>query len=91
MTSTEQTRVPNNRTGTNVTPYELWYGCKPDVSFMRVFGSPAFVHVPDERRNKFDPKCRKTVLVGYDSLTDKVYRVYDREGRFVDRVSNQIN
>jgi hypothetical protein len=81
-------RIPNNRTGSTKTPYELWYGCEPDVSFMRVFGCPAFVHVPDEKRNKFDPKSRKTVLVGYDGLTDKVYRVYDRERRVVERASN---
>lgn len=81
-------RLPNNRTGKSVTPYELWYGHKPDVSFMRVFGATAFVHVPDEKRNKFDAKSRKTVFVGYDHLTDKVYRVFDREKRVIDRVSN---
>ena len=35
-------RVPNNRTGNRITPFEMWYGYKPDLSFMRVFGCPAF-------------------------------------------------
>lgn len=30
-----------------VTPFELWYGREPDVSHLRIFGSPVFAHVPD--------------------------------------------
>ncbi len=34
-------------TATGVTPYERWYGKKPDVSNFRVFGCIAYAHVPD--------------------------------------------
>ena len=29
------------------TPYEFWFGKRPDVSNLRVFGSICFVHIPD--------------------------------------------
>lgn len=44
---------------------ELWKGCKPDVSYFRMFGSPAFTHVKDELRRKLDPKAVECVFVGY--------------------------
>ena len=81
-------RIPNYRTGTNVTPYEHWHGSKPDISHLRVFGSAAYVHIPDCKRKKFDAKSRKAVLVGYDWMTTKVFRVYDREKRIVEAASN---
>lgn len=34
----------------NETPYERWYGRKPDVSHLRVFGCMAYAHVPDSER-----------------------------------------
>ena len=30
-----------------VTPYETFYGKKPDPSHVRIFGSIAYVHIPD--------------------------------------------
>ena len=81
-------RIPNNRTGKDVTPFELWHGSKPDISHLRVFGSAAYVHIPDCKRKKFDAKSRKAVLVGYDWMTTKIVRVYDREKRMIETVSN---
>lgn len=82
-------RVPN-RGKSDVTPFELWYGKKPTVSHFRIFGSPAFVKVPEGQRKKMDPKSRRCIFVGYDRLTDKVVRVYDMERRIVERVSDVI-
>ena len=56
------------------TPWELFNGTKPNVSGLRVFGSPAYVHVPKELRRKLDPVSRKGKLVGYESHS-KAYRV----------------
>ena len=80
-------RVPNKRTG-NKTPHELWFGKKPDVQHLRVFGSPAFVKVPESQRSKFDSKSCKLMFVGYDENTDKIVSVYDKESRSIDRVSD---
>jgi hypothetical protein len=41
-----------NRLGTvalETTPYELWTNQKPSISHLRIFGCPAYVHVPDEK------------------------------------------
>ena len=67
-------------TATGVTPYERWYGKKPDISNFRVFGCTAYAHVPDSSRQKFDQKAVKMRFVGY-SLTQKGYRLYDESKR----------
>ena len=67
-------------TATGVTPYERWYGKKPDVSNLRVFGCTAYGHVPDSLRQKLDQKAVKMRFVGY-SLTQKGYRFYDDNKR----------
>ena len=67
-------------TATGVTPYERWYGKKPDVSNFRVFGCTAYAHVPDSSRQKLDQKAVKMRFVGY-SLTQKGYRLYDENKR----------
>lgn len=63
------------RKGQNVTPYEAFYKRKPDVSNLKVFGSPAYAHIPRQHRNKLQAKAEKGVLVGY-STDKKAYRLY---------------
>lgn len=60
----------------NKTPYELWTNKKPDLSHVRIFGSEVMVHVPKEKRLKWDSKSKKHILVGF-SENVKGYRVYD--------------
>ncbi len=36
---------------------------KPNVSHLRVFGCIAYVHVPDEKRSKLDPKAEKCIFI----------------------------
>jgi hypothetical protein len=48
------------------TPIAMWNGSKPDISYFRIFGCCAFVHVHKENRDgKLDKKAIKTVFVGY--------------------------
>ena len=54
-----QNRVPTSAVR-NMTPYECWFGRKPDISNLRVFGCICYYHIPDEQRRKLDPKARKT-------------------------------
>ena len=35
---------------------EVWTGNEVDYSSLRVFGCPAYVHIPSEERSKLDPK-----------------------------------
>jgi hypothetical protein len=71
-----------------VTPYEIWFGKKPDLSHLRVFGSQAFIHIPDERRKKLDEKSMEGILVGYCD-TSKAYRIWDPVTRKV-KISRDI-
>ncbi|CAH2109147.1 unnamed protein product [Euphydryas editha] len=57
------------------TPFELWTSRKPDISHLRVFGSIVMMHIPKEKRLKWDKKAEKGILVGY-SEDVKGYRVY---------------
>jgi hypothetical protein len=63
-----------NRTPTVVvhgmTPEEKFTGKKPYVSHLKVFGYIAYVHVPNEKRSKLDPKAEKCIFIGY-SLEQK--------------------
>lgn len=58
------------------TPFEMWQGTKPNLSNIRIFGSPVMVHVPKEKRNKWDKKAQQHILVGYSEHV-KGYRVYN--------------
>ncbi|RVE41307.1 hypothetical protein evm_014045 [Chilo suppressalis] len=77
------------------TPYELFFGIKPDVSHFKIYGSSAFVRIPEEcRTSKLNAKAIKGVLVGY---TDMGYRVLvenkiiiSRHVRFIDNDAQSI-
>jgi len=71
-------RSPTKSLDGPVTPAELWYGVKPDVSKLRVFGCKAYAWVPGQLRKKLDSKSRKTVMVGY---VQNGYRLWDVELR----------
>ena len=58
------------------TPHEAWYGQKPRVDHLRVFGSSAYTHIPKDERGKLDSKTKKCILLGYGSV-QKGYRVFD--------------
>ena len=65
-------------TTTNRTPYERWYGKKPDLSNLRVFSCTAYAHVPDAIRQKLDKKAEKMRFVGY-SGQPKGYRLLNEK------------
>ena len=69
-------RTPTTAIKENKTPYEKWYGRKPRVSHLRVFGCVAYAHVPDSKRRKLDKKALKLRFVGY-SRKSKGYRFFD--------------
>ena len=75
-----------NRTGPskipNKTPFELWHEKGANVSNLKVFGTECFVHIPVEKRKKFDKKAMKGFLVGYIENC-KGYRVFVPELRDV--------
>jgi hypothetical protein len=36
------------------TPEEMFTGKKPEVSHLKIFGCPVFIHIPKEKRNKLE-------------------------------------
>jgi transposase InsO family protein len=64
------------------TPWELFYGSRPDVSHLRAFGAKAYALVPKELRRKLDKHSDIGRLVGYDQNT-KGYRIYLDAGRII--------
>jgi len=69
-------RVPTTAFRVPETPYYQWYGKKPDVSFLRIFGCAAYTHVPHCERQKLDKKAVKLRFVSY-SENRKGYRLLD--------------
>jgi len=56
-------------------PEENWYGRKPTVNHLRIFGSLCYKHVPNAKRRKLQDKSECMILVGYHSIG--AYRLYD--------------
>ena len=66
-----------------VTPYEKKTGVKPDISFIRIFGSITFYKVKGlDSHNKLKARANKAVLIGYTDNV-KVYKLQDIELRKV--------
>jgi len=69
-----QNRTPHKILG-NKTPEEVFTGNKQEISHLRIFGCPMFIHVPKEKRTKLEPSGKKGTFVGY-SETSKAYIIY---------------
>ena len=69
-----QNKSPHRVLG-NKTPEEMFSGEKPEVSHLRIFRCPIYIHVPKEKRSKLDLSRRKGIFVGY-SESSKAFRVY---------------
>ena len=68
--------VPTHALG-DMTPEEAWSGNKLDVSRLHVFGSRAFVHIPDMHRDKLAAKLLVCTFLGH-AQNRKAYRLVHR-------------
>ncbi|GKA69713.1 putative ribonuclease H-like domain-containing protein [Tanacetum coccineum] len=71
----------------NKTPYELFHGRTPTLSFMRPFGCPVTILNTIDHLGKFDGKADEGFFVGY-SLNRKAFRVFNIRTRIVEKNSN---
>ncbi|GJU78579.1 ribonuclease H-like domain-containing protein [Tanacetum coccineum] len=71
----------------NKTPYELFHGRTPTLSFMRPFGCPVTILNTIDHLGKFDGKADEVFFVGY-SLNRKAFRVFNIRTRIVEKNSN---
>jgi hypothetical protein len=53
----------------------MFTGKKTDVSHLKIFGYPVFIHIPKEKRNKLEPSRKKGIFVGYCEVS-KAFRIY---------------
>lgn len=70
LNRTPTTQAPNS------TPHELWTGKSASLNHLKIFGSEAYMHVPDKLRKKLEPKSKKMIFVGYEKES-KNYRLFD--------------
>ena len=57
------------------TPEEMYTGKKPEVSHLKIFHCPVYVHIPKKKRTKLDPSGKKGIFVGYCEVS-KAFRIY---------------
>jgi len=69
-----QNRLPT-RALKDQTPFEAWYGYKPSLNFLKVFGCLCFTLVPQVKRDKLDKKALPDIFVGYN-LFSKAYKIF---------------
>ncbi|GJR89380.1 putative ribonuclease H-like domain-containing protein [Tanacetum coccineum] len=67
----------------NKTPYELFHGRTPTLSFIRPFGCPVTILNTIDHLGKFDGKADEGFFVGY-SLNSKAFRVFNSRTRIVE-------
>jgi len=70
------------------TPYEVYKGKKPIVSYFHVFGCKCFIlKNANNRTEKFEEKSDKGIFLGY-STSSKAYRVYNKKTQSVEESMN---
>ncbi|GJT21315.1 putative ribonuclease H-like domain-containing protein [Tanacetum coccineum] len=67
----------------NKTPYELFHGRTPTLSFIRPFRCPVTILNTIDHLGKFDGKADEGFFVGY-SLNSKTFRVFNSRTRIVE-------
>nr|GEU55352.1 putative ribonuclease H-like domain-containing protein [Tanacetum cinerariifolium] len=67
----------------NKTPYKLFHGRTPALSFMRPFGCPITILNTIDHLGKFNGKADEGFFVGY-SLNSKAFRVFNSKTRIVE-------
>lgn len=68
--------------GRDKTPFELFFGIKPDVSNLRTFGVRAYALVPKALRNKLEPTSEPGRFIGYPAGT-KGYKIFLDDERVI--------
>ena len=73
-----QNRSPTKALPGNLTPFEYWFGCTPNLSYLKVFGCKTHVLVPKEKRRKLDSHSLECIFLGY-SNESRAYRLMQKD------------
>jgi transposase InsO family protein len=76
MTATYLTNISPTASLKNMTPFESFYGYKPDIRNLRTIGCTAYALNTSPNRKKLDQRAIRCILVGYLN-TQKGWRLYN--------------
>ena len=66
------------------TPFEIYFGKKPNISYFKAFGCKCFIHNNGkDNLGKFDAKSDEGIFLGYSNVS-KAFRVYNTRTRLVE-------
>nr|KYP46043.1 Retrovirus-related Pol polyprotein from transposon TNT 1-94 [Cajanus cajan] len=72
------------------TPYEIYKGMKPNISYLKVFGCKCFMlNNGKEQLGKFHAKVDEAIFLGY-STNSKAYRVFNKRTIVVEEFVNVV-
>ena len=69
-------RVTSRGIPSNVTPYQLWTGKKPNLEHLRVFGSKCWYTIRENGLRKLDERAREAIFIGYTQRSGG-YKLWD--------------
>ncbi|KAI3461729.1 hypothetical protein Pfo_018392, partial [Paulownia fortunei] len=83
-------RVPSK--SVPLTPYEMWYGRKPSLEGLRLWGSGGFVHNTSHKHGKLGPRAVKHIFIRYCDHS-KGYVMYGEhpDGGMTEIESHDVN
>ena len=61
----------------------MFFRENPEVSHLKIFGCPVYIHIPKEKRTNLDPSGKKGLFVRYCEQS-KAYRIYIPEYRQIE-------
>lgn len=70
--------LTGNSTLKGLSPYELWFGKKPKIDDLHIFGEEVYTYIPNIKRKKLNSKGDFGVFVGYGENL-KGYRIWHSE------------
>jgi len=58
-------RSPTKAISVNKTPFEIWFGRQPNLSYLKIFRSQAHTLVQNETKEKLDPHSIEATFLSY--------------------------
>jgi Reverse transcriptase (RNA-dependent DNA polymerase) len=82
-------RTPTRALGADTTPFQAFFGKKPNIGHLEEFGKKCWIQVPDQRRTKLEPKSKQYIFTGV-AANAKAWRYYNVHTRHVQTSRNII-
>ena len=63
------------------TPFECYSGNRPSLGHIRPFGCNIWVHVPDQKRTKYESKTKRFIMLRHVVNATSIWRAWDPAGQ----------